>query len=220
MTKQVTTALLLAVSLGFIGNNTNAATTTSSKAAPKTKHSAPAKTENKTGVSTADQRFVEKAHQINLQEVKLGELAQQKGEHNDVKQYGRHTANDHGTADSQLKQWAEGKGLTLAADVDAQGKRTYDRLSKLSGAKFDKAYIDAMVSGHKQALALFNAEEQKTKDADLKNWVTNTGKTISEHLKEAEQIRKNVQNTGKGATKAKEPKQPKEHEAKGEKKAK
>ena len=45
------------------------------------------------------------------------------------------------------------KHLTWPAALPADAIALKDRLSKLSGAAFDRAYIDAMVDGHREVLA-------------------------------------------------------------------
>jgi len=46
---------------------------------------------------------------------------------------------DHGKANEELTQLAQRKGIA-PADLDAKHKQLIDRLAKLSGAEFDRAY--------------------------------------------------------------------------------
>ncbi|MNU05849.1 hypothetical protein D3C72_2508040 [compost metagenome] len=57
-----------------------------------------------------------------------------------------------------------------------------DDLSKKTGADFDKAYVDAMVSGHKSTLKLMEDEAKDGKDADLKSFATKTAPIVQSHL--------------------------------------
>ena len=63
---------------------------------------------------------------------------------------------------------------------DAQ--KTADDLAKKSGKDFDKAYVDAMLDGHKNAVKLFEDASQNCKDADLKAFATKTLPTLKMHL--------------------------------------
>ena len=81
--------------------------------------------------------------------------------------------------------------------MDAKDKATKDKLSKLQGAAFDKAYMKDMVADHKQDVAEFKKASATSKDPDLKNWATQTLPTLESHLKEAEKVAPQV-----GATSA------------------
>ena len=95
------------------------------------------------------------------------------------------------------------KNVTLPSDVDAKDKATHDRFAKLSGAAFDRAYIQHMVAGHRKAVAAFKKESTSGKDPDVKAWATKTLPTIEDHLKTAQDIAKNVGVVGTSGTKRK-----------------
>jgi putative membrane protein len=56
----------------------------------------------------------------------------------------------------------------------------------LNGAEFDRAYMEEMVSGHKQAIALFRREADHGADPDIKAFASRTLPTIQHHLQLAE----------------------------------
>jgi putative membrane protein len=80
-------------------------------------------------------------------------------------------------------------------------EKTRARLSKLSGAAFDKAYIDAEVKYHEAVIdAVKNTLIPSAQNADLKQLLTDTVPTLEGHLQHA----KNVQaQLGSGAHAAK-----------------
>ncbi|MDQ6708895.1 MAG: DUF4142 domain-containing protein [Acidobacteriota bacterium] len=133
-----------------------------------------------------DNHFAAKAAQGGMAEVKLGQLAQDKGSSDSVKQFGKKMVEDHSKANDQLKSVAAKENITLPADVDAKDQAIYDRLSKLSGADFDRAYARDMVRDHKQDIAEFQKEANKGKDDAIKNFASQTLPTLQEHLKMAQ----------------------------------
>jgi len=135
---------------------------------------------------TADNNFAAKAAQGGLAEVKLGQLAEQHAESADVKAFGRRMVTDHTKANDELKALASRKGITLPTDIDAKDQATYDRLSKLNGAEFDKAYMRDMVSDHRTDVNEFKHESERGTDADLKAFASKTLPTLQEHLQLAE----------------------------------
>jgi putative membrane protein len=137
-------------------------------------------------MGTADQTFVTKAAQGGMAEVKLGTLATQKAASADVKAFGQQMVDDHSKANDELKQLASTKGITLPTDIDAKDQATYDRLSKLSGAEFDRAYMRDMVSDHRKDVSEFRHESQNGADSDVKAWAGKTLPTLEHHLQMAE----------------------------------
>jgi putative membrane protein len=138
------------------------------------------------GGGGGDHAFAKEAAIGGMAEVELGNLAKQNAASADVKQFGDRMVTDHSKANDELKQWASQKKVTLPADLDAKHKALKDRLSKLNGAAFDKAYMHEMVMDHKQDVAAFKKESTSGKEADLKAWAGKTLPTLEDHLKMAQ----------------------------------
>jgi len=121
-----------------------------------------------------------------LAEVELGQLASEKASSDQVKQFGQKMVTDHGKANDELKSLAQSKNITLPTDTDAKHKATRDRLSKLSGAAFDRAYMQDMLSDHRKDVSDFRKESQSGKDPEVKAWAAKTLPTLEEHLQLAQ----------------------------------
>jgi putative membrane protein len=130
----------------------------------------------------ADQAFVTEAAKGGMAEVELGKLAAEKATNDDVKKFGQRMADDHSKANDELKSIASKKNITLPTDIDAKDKALRDRLMKLSGAAFDRAYMRAMVSDHVKDVSAFKRESQAGKDADVKAFAAKTLPTLEDHL--------------------------------------
>jgi putative membrane protein len=151
----------------------------------------------------ADQAFAKEAAIGGMAEVELGNLAKQNAASADVKQFGDRMVTDHGKANDELKQWASQKNVTLATELDAKHKATRDRLSKLNGEAFDKAYMHEMVLDHQKDVAAFRKESTSGKDADLKAWAGKTLPTLEDHLKMAQDTASKVGAAGAAKSKGK-----------------
>ncbi|HZT37688.1 MAG TPA: DUF4142 domain-containing protein [Bryobacteraceae bacterium] len=143
---------------------------------------------DKSALNSADSKFVAEAAQGGMAEVELGRLAAQKAQSDDVKKFGQRMVDDHTKANDQLKQIAAQKDVTLPSDVGSRNRAAIDRLSKLSGADFDRAYMRLMVRDHRKDVSEFQKEANNGKDADVKNFASSTLPTLQDHLKEAERI--------------------------------
>jgi putative membrane protein len=143
-------------------------------------------------LSAADRTFAMKAAQGGMAEVKLGELAKDHAQSQAVKDFGQKMIDDHTKANDELKSLAAQKNITLPTSIDAKDQATYDRLSKLNGAAFDKAYMKDMVADHRKDVAEFHKEANSGKDPDLKSWAGKTVTTLEGHLSMAESTEKQV----------------------------
>lgn len=141
-----------------------------------------------TASAISDTTFTNKAAVGGMAEVALGKMAAAKGASKEVKDFGNMMVMDHGKANDELKSIAQKKNIKLPAGLDAEHQAKSDSLSKLSGAAFDKAYVAAMVEGHKKTLALMQSEASGGKDADLKGFAAKTAPVVQHHLDEITKI--------------------------------
>jgi putative membrane protein len=136
----------------------------------------------------ADAAFVHEAAIGGMAEVELGRVATQNASSDDVKQFGQRMVDDHGKAGDELKGLASKKNLTLPTGLDQKHQALRDRLAKLKGAAFDKAYMSEMVSDHQKDVAAFQREAKSGSDPDVKAWAQKTLPTLQEHLKMARDV--------------------------------
>jgi putative membrane protein len=140
------------------------------------------------GLASSDRKFVMEAGMGGMEEVTLGRLATDHAASAEVKQFGQRMVDDHTKAGDQLMQVATQKGITLPTALDAKHQSDVDKLSKLSGADFDRAYMSMMVKDHKKDVKEFQEEANKGQDADVKGFASTTLPTLQDHLRMAEDI--------------------------------
>jgi len=133
-------------------------------------------------VDKDDAKFATTAANGGMAEVALGKLALQKTTNAQIKDFANMMVTDHGKANDELKAIAAKKNITLPDSVDNEHKEKMADLSKKTGKDFDKAYVDAMVDGHKKTLDLMQDAAKSCKDADLKAFAAKTAPTVKMHL--------------------------------------
>ena len=143
-----------------------------------------------TTVSTADQDFILAAAQGGMTEVKLGELAIQKGMRDDVKEFGQIMVKDHTAINDDLKALAAQKDVTLPDSLDAKHQAMVDKMAALTGSEFDDAYIASMIKDHKMDAKEFKAESAATQDADIKSFVDKSIPVVEAHLNHVTALKK------------------------------
>lgn len=143
-------------------------------------------------MNSADTTFAMKAAQGGMAEVKLGQLAADKASNPDVKAFGQKMVDDHTKANDQLKSVAGNENMTLPTDINAKDQAEYDKLSKLSGADFDKAYMKNMVKDHEMDVKDFQKEANSGKDPQLKSFASTTLPILQSHLQMAKETQAKV----------------------------
>ena len=143
-------------------------------------------TANNNNNAEMDATFFMKAAEINMEEIKLGKLAQEKGTMSHVKELGKMMVTDHTQAMAGLNTLAKTKMINLPTTEGQKIMDAYKMLSEKKGKDFDKAYSDMMVNGHKEAIALFEKTNSYTKDADVKKMTTTMIPKLKTHLEQAE----------------------------------
>ena len=189
--KHTLSAVVLGLALAF-GASAQTGTTGTTGATGTTGSSASAGGSKATTGSASkatrnpDHSFVEKAALGGMAEVELGNLAQQKASSDQVKQFASRMVEDHGKANDELKQIASSKGIDLPTALDRKHRSDVDRLGKMSGAQFDRAYMSHMVDDHKKDVADFKKASTSAKDGDVKGFASKTLPTLQEHLQLAQ----------------------------------
>jgi putative membrane protein len=163
--------------------------------------------------ATADARhFAEQAAYAGNAEVKLGQLAAERAQSSQVKEFAQMMVRDHTKAGNELKQAVSRHDVSLPTGLDDEHQRLYDRLSRLRGAEFDREYMKAMVDGHMKVVSLLEGRADDHARADRPRGTTGTGSaadtqvdaaadqwatkslpTVKQHLQKAEQIQGTMQ---------------------------
>jgi putative membrane protein len=154
--------------------------------------SAPAKPAAKT---MSDKQFAREAAAGGFAEVKLGQLAIDKGSSDSVKRFAQKMVDDHTKANTELEAAAAKSNIALPTTVKPADQATYDRLSKLSGAAFDRAYARDMVQDHIHDVAAFKQEANYGKDPAIKAFASATLPTLVDHLKMSRDLKQTLSGT-------------------------
>ena len=137
-----------------------------------------------------DKKFVKESALSGMTEVELGKLAAQKASSDAVKQFGQRMVDDHSKANDQLKQVASKSNIEVPASLDSKHQSRIDKLSKLSGPAFDKAYVKDQVKDHKRDVDDFKSEAQNGSDPNVKQFAMQTLPTLEEHLNAVKDLSK------------------------------
>ena len=126
--------------------------------------------------------FLVEAASGGMMEVELGQLAEKNASDAEVKAFGKRMVEDHGKANEELKALAATKNITLPTAPGEDHQKHITELSALTGAEFDKKYVDMMEKDHQEDITLFeNATQDNEMDADIKAFAQKTLPTLRAH---------------------------------------
>lgn len=149
-------------------------------------------TASTTPLSKDDSVFVIEAATGSLMEVQTGQIAQQQGNNQRVKDFGGMMVTDHGKAVDDIKNMVSARNMNLPQNLPADKQKMVDQLKSLKGAAFDKKYVSMMLEDHQKDVAKFKSEADKAQDPQLKQWVQNTVPVLQKHLDSIQAIKKGM----------------------------
>ena len=144
--------------------------------------------------AVSDAQILHIAKTANDADIEGGNLATSKGQNEEVKAFANLMISDHTAANQAGMQAATAAGVTpednpTSQQLMADHQAATQRLQSLSGAEFDKAYIDHEVDVHQKVLsALDQTLIPNAQNADLKNVLAQVRATVDAHLTRARDI--------------------------------
>ena len=146
---------------------------------------------------TADeQTFIQKAATSDQTEIKLARLALERASIPEIKQFAQTMVTDHTKSTSLLQPIAVDHSVVLSENPEPQADENFKRLEELSGAAFDRTYIEIMVTDHEEMLHAFEVEAAKAADSKLKDFIATVQPVVAHHLEMAKAIRQNEKTAG------------------------
>ncbi len=137
--------------------------------------------------SGSDKLFLRQAAIGGRAEVELGKLAQQKGNSEAVRDFGKRMVSDHSKAYDQLMHLHKDADPSTPKEPDPEHKRIRDELNKASGKDFDIAYLASQMQDHQRTANLLLWAISFGQSAELTKHAANTLPTVMEHLEMAKQ---------------------------------
>lgn len=139
-----------------------------------------------TRLSAIDRQFIIDAAHGGVAEVTLGQLALQRANSPEIKQFAQRMIQEHTQANRELIQIAASKGFTPPTSPGPRYEAVRQQMLQLSGADFDRAYMtEAGLNGHLESAAIYQRQIALGQDADLKAFAAKTLPIVQQHLRMA-----------------------------------
>ncbi|MGJ5090462.1 DUF4142 domain-containing protein [Bradyrhizobium oligotrophicum] len=135
-----------------------------------------------------DQHFMTEAIEGDMSEVNMGKLAQQKGQSDQVKQFGQALQQDHSEHLQKAQQLASQNGMKVPSEPSRKQKAIYNRLEGMSGGQFDQAFAQAMVRDHQEDIKKY--QKQAAANSPLSDFAQQIVPVLQKHLDMAKSLAK------------------------------
>jgi putative membrane protein len=127
-------------------------------------------------------------------DIDAGKLAAEKASSKEVKEFGETMVRDHTAVNAKATALAKKLNVTpeesaTSKSLKADGEKMLAKLKGMSGAEFDKAYVDNEVAYHEKVIeAVTKTLIPNTKNAELKALLESAGPIFQSHLEHAKRL--------------------------------
>jgi putative membrane protein len=137
---------------------------------------------NNSSQSFADQAFLHKTLEDNVAQEQMGQLAQQKSQSDDVKQFGEKMAQIHQQLTDQIMPVAKKLGVDQPKQPSKKDRQEIEKMQSLSGADFDTEFLRAMLKDQQDDLKGFKSEASGAQDPTVQQLAKMDEPVLSQHL--------------------------------------
>jgi putative membrane protein len=141
------------------------------------------------GISPTTADFVKEAAISDMFEIQSSQLAQERGNASE-KLFAQTMIKDHQKTSDDLKAIVSSGDMKaeLPTALDSSHQSKLDKLKSLKGAEFSSRYESDQLSGHKDAVSLFERYAKSGDNPKLKDWADKTLPALRHHLEMAEAL--------------------------------
>jgi len=135
----------------------------------------------------SDTDFYAEAMKGDQKEINSSQMVEKSGSSADVKKLAKKIDSDHTAFDKKVKA-AAGSNATAPSTADT----TDSSLTGKTGADLDKAYVDAMVTDHQDAIPKFENASKNASTAEAKKLAGEALPKLRDHLKMAQDLQQKM----------------------------
>ena len=135
--------------------------------------------------------FLTKASSSSSLKIAAGNLAVQKGQTDNVQDYGEEIIKEHSSISKEMKELAVANNWIITDDLLSTHKQQLSQLQQQEVSEFDLAFAKLMVRSHEETVNLFriaSTDENEVYDSHVQIFAKNTLPIIESHLIKAKEI--------------------------------
>jgi putative membrane protein len=138
-------------------------------------------------------KFLVKWYESGMYELQLSQLAATNALDADVKNLAVTFVNDHKAINTKIESIASHNNFVLPTSVNADHQRDLRDITKLTGADFDKKYVNTIISAHDESVDSYKNAYKNLAAGDTKTFAGQALPAIEDHLTMAKKVAGRIQ---------------------------
>jgi len=143
-------------------------------------------------VVASDVEFMNSAAQFNATEIQLSQIAYQRAQSPEVRNFAADTIAAHRRMAGELDGMLRSRNVAVPFSPSPAGNTAVARLAGLSGWDVDRYYLDQVMADHQAASALYGAESGQAVDVTVRSTAGGDAVTIRDRLNRASELRTQI----------------------------
>ncbi|HVZ00741.1 MAG TPA: DUF4142 domain-containing protein [Dongiaceae bacterium] len=143
-------------------------------------------------VVASDIDFMNSAAQFNATEIQLSQIAYQRAQSPEVRNFAADTIAAHRRMAGELDGMLRNRSVAVPFSPSPAGNTAVGRLAGLTGWDVDRYYLDQVIADHQAASALYGAESGQAVDVTVRSTAGGDAVTIRERLSRATALRTQI----------------------------
>ena len=139
-----------------------------------------------------DAAFLQLAAQADMTTAHLGQLAENRGNQEEIKNLAKTLVEDHTSDYQQLTALGMKTGDAIPTAIDRANNREIQSLERYKGKMFDREFVLSQVGEHEKLVKAFHNEVEHGSNPDIKAYASKALPTIERHLHDVENLSKRM----------------------------
>jgi putative membrane protein len=142
----------------------------------------------RSGNINKDRKYIVNVDNHHMMEIRLGQMAGERGREESVKEFGRRMARDHTELRKQWLTMISNSGMKYKSGMGPKHREKLDYLQQFSGREFDREYMTLMTKHHRGYVSYFSKEGRAANYAGVRRAVNRAIPMLQEHFQLAKRI--------------------------------
>ncbi|HZA93608.1 MAG TPA: DUF4142 domain-containing protein [Gemmatimonadales bacterium] len=142
----------------------------------------------RTGNINKDRKYIVNVDNHHMMEIRLGQMAEERGRDESVKEFGRRMARDHTELRKQWLTMISNSGMKYKSGMGPKHREKLDYLQQFSGREFDREYMTLMTKHHRGYVSYFSKEGRAANYSGVRRAVNRAIPMLQQHFQLAKRI--------------------------------
>jgi putative membrane protein len=143
-------------------------------------------------VVASDVDFMNSAAEFNATEIQLSQIAAQRAQSPEVRNFALETITTHRRLAGELDGMLRNRSVAVPFSPSPAGNAAVSRLAGLTGWDVDRYYLDQVIADHQAASAMYGAESNQAVDVTVRSTAGGDAVTVRNRLSRATDLRTQI----------------------------